>query len=167
MLYKAVFDSSPVAVRARDNSKTDPCLGRLDSGIELDLGIQSPPNKFCMPDDFLRVQKGDVFRRVEVPREKRLIYVEKVPRQVASTHDDSSNCDAVFCLDIEAGSGEAMVTKGYIPAGCLEIEGTVHEEISVSCGTCVDFEGRLEEIQQLQDVTRKVLIAVANDINLC
>ena len=153
MLYKAVVDLSSRAARARDNSKKDFILGRLDSGIELDLGLHSPSSKVNFKDDFLDVKKGDVFRRIEIPKDKRLIYVEKVSREI-NANDDGSN-DAVFCLDIESSNCEAIVTKGYVPVDCLEVEDAVVEN-DVSCCKCIDCEGRLEETLKLHADIKQV-----------
>lgn len=156
MLYKAIADLSPTTARARDNSKTNLFLGRLDSGIELDLGLHGNDSAFSFKDDFLSVQKGDVFKRVDVPKEKRLVYVEKIPREVNGSNADSS--DGVFCLDMESGLEhcEGIVTKGYVPAGYLEIGDASLDEDTLSCNKCIECGCRLEEIMKLEAVVKKV-----------
>lgn len=122
MLYKAIADS-PGAKRARANSKRNKTLGRLDSGIELDLGLSSPRSSFIFHDDFLVVHKGDVFKCIEVPEEKRLIYVERIARDTSLIEEeDGESFDGVFAVDIESKKGEDIVAKGYIPADCVEFD---------------------------------------------
>ena len=122
MLYKAIADS-PGAKRARANSKRNTTLGRLDSGIELDLGLSSARSSFINQDDFLVVHKGDVFKCVEVPEEKRLIYVERIVRDKSLIEEeDGESFDGVFTVDIESKKDDDVVVKGYIPADCVEFD---------------------------------------------
>ena len=124
MLYKAIADS-PGAKRARANSKRNKTLGRLDSGIELDLGLSSPRSSSIYPDDFLVVHKGDIFKCIEVPEEKRLIYVERIARDKSLIEEeDGESSDGVFTVDIEGvkKDEDIVVAKGYIPADCVEFD---------------------------------------------
>ena len=157
MFFKAIVDLPPVLARAREYSKIDGILGRLDSGIELDLGLQSPSRNVNFQEDLLDVKKGDVFKPIKVPNAKRLVYVERVCRD-ASSNDPVSN-DAVFCLDIDRGdiTCEASVTRGYVPVDCLEMDGgKIETDIAFGNG-CIDCESILEETLKLRAVMRKVM----------
>ncbi|XP_065054075.1 uncharacterized protein LOC135682911 isoform X3 [Rhopilema esculentum] len=151
MYYKAIV-GSPGTERARDNLKDGSTLGRLDSGIEFDLGLStSSPNKSVFHDNFLNVLKGDVFKSIEIPVDKRLIYVERVSREKSNEDGDS-----VFGFEVDMDES-AAVAKGYILADSVEICEPVNDSnnnggkntscchyMECSCGT--EFTKRQEAI---------------------
>ena len=155
MLFSAVADVSPTKARARDYSKKDAAFDRLDSGIEVDLGLQNSSTNFNFQEEFLSVRKGDVLRRIKIPNEKRLVYVEKVYKDVNGNEGFAN--DAVFCIDVDRSTiGETVSTSGYVPVEYLQMHiGGVEENIA-SVSNCIDCEAGLEEALKLRAVAQKV-----------
>ncbi len=120
MLYRARLDS-PGSGKGGSLKQRRSGLGRLDSGIDLELSLGSASNGAVRPDDFLVVQAGDVFKPSEVPDEKRLIYVEKVNlSNVEENESSESETDGVFNMDMNFNKQD--IVKGYIPAAFVEID---------------------------------------------
>eukprot|EP00794_Sanderia_malayensis_P003477 gene3477-3975_t len=125
-------------------------LGRLDSGIDLELSLGSNTSGGAIrPDDFLVVHPGDVFKPVDVPDDKKLIYVEKINSMwsVEEQFEDGIDSNGVFNMDdVNCNQQDTpTIIKGYIPAKLVEIDlvsSPCQSEIdgqycsSCGCSTC-------------------------------
>lgn len=155
MQFSAVADLSPTKARARDYSKKDAAFGRLDSGIELDLGLQNSSMNFNFHEEFLSIRKGDVLRRIKVPNEKRLVYVEKVCKDVNA--NESFATDAVFCTAVDRSTiSETVNTRGYVPVEYLQMHNGGVEADIASVNYCIDAEAGLEEALKLRAIAQKL-----------
>ncbi len=152
MLYRALADSPGSAKKCCGGLLQKRAgLGRLDSGIDLDFGLGNSLNlngAVLCPEDFLVVHVGDVFRKICVPNEKRLIYVEKV-NSISLVEEET---EEVFDMDVNC---RQEPIRGYIPAERVVMDASSEgETIDNWCSTCGrDVESQNVLIKKVQRIT--------------
>lgn len=151
MLFAALEDSPNTITPSKERLAE---LARLDSGIGLDIGLG---NGFC-PEDFLAVRKGDVFRSMEEPIQKKLIFVERI----SENEQIDESCDEVFRLDLNANKDVVM---GYIPANAVALKEDVLDSFTSS--NLYDSQGCQCELQQTKSndsLIKKVSFSSQNSL---